>query len=257
VSIGFVDIRGFTSLSEGLTASQLAHFLNDYLSLMTEIILKEKGMVDKYIGDAIMMLFGAPNALGDQAVRVCRTALAMQRVVKENQIRWQKFGFPKVDIGVGINTGIAAVGNMGSAFRFDYTAMGDSVNVASRLEGLNKVYGTELIVGPETYAATADQFWFRELDFVRVKGKQHPVRIYELLGQVDLPADFEVLVGYFSTGLTCFRQRDWITAQSRFESCLGIRPNDGPSRYYLEMVHYMIANPPPPDWEGISVMEHK
>jgi len=231
--------------------------ISDYLSLMTQTILDEDGMVDKYIGDAIMMLFGAPNPMDDHAIRACRTALSMQKVVRENQARWREQGLPEVGIGVGLNTGIAAVGNMGSTFRFDYTAMGDSVNLASRLEGLNKVYGTELIVGPETFDCARNDFCFRELDFVRVKGKQHPVRIYELLSVRDSLVDDALFVDQFKAGLACFRRCEWEDARREFEACLATRDEDGPSRYYLSMIDIMIANPPSPDWEGVSVMEHK
>jgi len=256
-TIGFIDIRNFTTLSEGLTAGQLVHFLNDYLSLMTEIILKEQGTVDKYIGDAIMMLFGAPNPLDDQATRACHTALQMCQTVADHQDRWQQEGMPNLAIGVGLNTGIAAVGNMGSTQRFDYTAMGDSVNLASRLEGLTKVYGVAIVVGPETEAQARHQFHFRELDYVRVKGKNKPVRIFELVAPKNTNPNTDMWITHFDKGLQHFRNRAWKEAQHTFHQCLEQHPNDGPSHYYLSQIDHLILSPPPPDWDGISVMVHK
>lgn len=257
VTIGFIDIRNFTTLSESLTAGQLVHFLNDYLSLMTEIILKEYGTVDKYIGDAIMMLFGAPNTLEDQADRACRTALAMCDTVVNHRDRWLAEGMPGLAIGIGLNTGIAAVGNMGSTQRFDYTAMGDSVNLASRLEGLTKVYGVPIVVGPETESQARENFYFRELDYVRVKGKNEPVRIFELLAQRDTPTPYDTFITHFETGLSLFRARNWAHAQHAFEQCLTQHPGDGPSQYYLAQIDHLILSPPPPNWDGISIMVHK
>ena len=181
----------------------------------------------------------------------------MQKAVVENQTRWREYGLPDVQIGVGLNTGIAAIGNMGSSFRFDYTAMGDPVNLASRLEGLNKVYGTELIVGPETQAATRESFCYRELDFVRVKGKTEPVRIYELLGTSDHAGAMTGFVTRFEEALQHFRDRSWDHARSLLEDCLSERPDDGPSRYLLAGVDKIVQNPPPDDWDGVSTMETK
>lgn len=256
-TIGFIDIRNFTTLSEGLTAGQLVHFLNDYLSLMTDIILKEQGTVDKYIGDAIMMLFGAPNPLTDQAERACRTALLMCQTVADHQARWLNEGMPGLAIGVGLNTGIAAVGNMGSVQRFDYTAMGDSVNLASRLEGLTKVYGVSIVVGPETEHMAHDSFHFRELDFVRVKGKNQPVRIYELVASKDDANDPNRWIMPFHQGLQYFRKRKWAEAEQAFQTCLNHHPEDAPAQYYLDQISHLQISPPPPDWDGISVMVHK
>ncbi|MFH1567988.1 MAG: CHASE2 domain-containing protein [Gemmatimonadota bacterium] len=201
LTVGFADIRDFTTLSEGLRAGQLAHLLNDYLSEMTAVIQAERGAVDKYIGDAIMMLFGAPNPLEDQAVRACRAGLTMCRLVEEQQSRWQAHGVEGLHIGLGINTGVAAVGNMGSSFRFAYTAMGDSVNLASRLEGLNKVYGTRIVIGPETASRAGADCCLRELDLGRVRGKREPVRIYELLGPATEAGTWGPLVRAFAAGL--------------------------------------------------------
>ncbi|MFA6109228.1 MAG: adenylate/guanylate cyclase domain-containing protein [Candidatus Latescibacterota bacterium] len=258
LTVGFVDIRDFTTLSEGMTAGRLTAFLNDYLSEMTATVLAEEGTVDKYIGDAIMMLFGAPNALPDHAARACRTALAMRRVVSVHQAHWQaRHRLDGVRIGVGLNTGTAAVGNMGSAFRFDYTAMGDCVNLASRLEGLTKVYGTDLIVGPETAALIGPEFALRELDLVRVKGKREAVRIFEVHGLSAETVGFHPLDAAFAEGLRCFRARDWEGARRCFDACRQLRPEDGPTLYYLRLIEALAATPPPADWDGVSVMEHK
>ena len=178
----FSDIRGFTTISENLDAQDLAFFLNQYLSDMTGLVFEYGGTLDKYIGDAVMAFWGAPFETDDHAVNGCHSALHMMEKVRAMQKEWQAQGKPKLDIGIGLNSGVASVGNMGSALRYGYTALGDTVNLSSRLEGLNKDYGTHIIVNETTYAATQNaNLVYRELDLIRVKGKNHPVLIYELI----------------------------------------------------------------------------
>src|SRR5205823_2045576 len=184
ISVMFSDIRGFTTISEKLDAQDLAHFLNLYLSDMTRIVFDRHGTLDKYIGDAVMAFWGAPFEEPGHAVRACESSLDMMKRVGELQKQWEAEGKPRLDIGIGLNTGVASVGNMGSSLRYGYTALGDTVNLSSRLEGLNKDYGTHIIVNESTYNAVKDSdFIFRELDLIRVKGKLQPVTIYELVGR--------------------------------------------------------------------------
>ena len=185
ITVMFSDIRGFTSISEKLDAQELALFLNGYLSDMTRIVFDTQGTLDKYIGDAVMAFWGAPYEDAGHATRACAAALAMMRRVHELQLQWEKEGKPRLDIGIGLNSGVASVGNMGSALRYGYTALGDAVNLSSRLEGLNKEYGTHILANESTYSAAKDaDFLFRELDIIRVKGKLQPVIIYELVGKL-------------------------------------------------------------------------
>lgn len=182
ITIFFSDIRGFTTISEALGPEELVKLLNEYLSIMTEIVIEYKGTIDKYMGDAIMAFWGAPVPLEDHAYYACVAALAQMEELKRLQADWVKRGVPVIDIGIGLNSGAAVVGNMGSSHRMEYTCMGDTINLGSRLEGSNKMYGTNIIISEYTFEMAKDKIIARELDLVKVKGKTHPVRIYELLG---------------------------------------------------------------------------
>lgn len=179
LTVFFSDIRGFTSLSETMTPQELVRHLNEYLSAMTDIILETGGTLDKYVGDEIMCFWGAPLEVKDHAYRACDCALKQKKKLEELNLAWPKE--KRLAIGIGLNTGIMTVGNMGSEGRMNYTLMGDNVNLGARLEGTNKVYGTMIIVSEYTYAMVKDNFIFRELDTIRVKGKNRPVVIYELI----------------------------------------------------------------------------
>ena len=185
ISVFFSDVRGFTTVSEALGPEQLVQLLNEYLSDMTEIIIDYRGTIDKYMGDAIMAFWGAPVENDDHAYAACVAALAQYQALGELQKGWSERGIPVLDIGIGLNTGPAVVGNMGSSRRMDYTIMGDTVNLGSRLEGITKTYGVKICMSEYTYERVKDRVYARELDLVRVKGKKEPVRIYELMGLVD------------------------------------------------------------------------
>jgi len=187
VTIMFSDIRGFTSLSEGMSPQELVSLINVYLSRMTDIIMENRGTVDKYIGDAIMAFWGAPLDDPEHPYRACKAALEMLEALKKiNETLPEN---RRIDIGIGINTGLATIGNMGSTRKKNYTAMGDTVNLASRLEGVNKVFHTRVIISEYTYERVKDRFLCRQLDVIRVKGKTVPVKIYEL---IDFIEKFEV-----------------------------------------------------------------
>jgi len=264
ITIMFSDIRGFTSISEQLDAQELALFLNHYLSEMSRIVFKNNGTLDKYIGDAVMAFWGAPYEEPGHATKACNAALDMMARLRDLQKQWEAQGKPRLEIGIGLNTGVASVGRMGSALRKAYTALGDSVNLSSRLEGLNKDYATHIVVSESTYEqAKDDGFLFRELDLLRVKGKLQPVTIYQLMGRnQDLAVNgsaeqMQALVVQFGRARELYRNREWRAAQHALEELLERWPDDGPSRVYLERCHEYAAAEPPPNWDGVFVMTHK
>jgi len=257
LSVLFSDIRGFTSLSEKLTPEELVHLLNEYLTAMTNVVFRYEGMLDKYIGDAVMAVFGAPLEQPDHALRACRTALGMIAELRRVREKWTAEGRPDVNIGVGINTGEMVVGNMGSEMRFDYTVMGDSVNLASRLEGTNKEYGTGIIISEFTYERIREELFCRELDAVRVKGKRLPVRIYELLGEKRDASRWQEFAGRFETGLSKYRDCLWDEAIAAFRSVLDVKPDDSPARLYIERCEAFKADPPQGGWDGVCTMTKK
>jgi len=264
ISVMFSDIRGFTTISEQLDAQELALFLNEYLSDMTRLVFKYFGTLDKYIGDAVMAFWGAPFEVEGHAIKACESALAMMKRVYEMQQKWEAEGRPRLDIGIGISTGNASVGNMGSSLRYGYTALGDTVNLSSRLEGLNKDYGTHIIVNETTYAgATNVGFVFRELDLIRVKGKSQPVTIYELIGRqgeasdYGSPEDTQKRLEEFRKARELYTQRQWEQAQKSFESILATWAGDGPSRTYWKRCQEYLFDEPPSGWDGVFTMTHK
>lgn len=258
LTVLFSDIRGFTSISEHMTPERLVKFLNEYLTKMTDIVFKYDGLLDKYMGDAIMAIWGAPLDQSDHPLRACYTALEMVEELRLLQQRWATEGMPRMNIGIGINAGPMVVGNMGSERRFDYTVMGDSVNLGSRLEGLNKLYGTNIIISEMTYERVREEILGRELALVRVKGKDQPVKIYELLSRraKTLPEQ-KALAEEFQAALGEYRNRNWETARKIFQSILERYPEDGPARLYVERCQTLEKTPPPEDWDGVYTMTTK
>lgn len=257
-TILFSDVRGFTSISEKLSPEALVALLNSYLTPMTDIVYKYDGTLDKYIGDAVMAVFGAPVAYGDHAARACRVCLEMMGTLRALQGGWREQGLPELDIGIGLNTGLVSAGNMGSSQRFDYTVMGDNVNLASRLEGINKQYGTNIIISEFTYEAAKNAVYAREIDRVRVKGKREPVKIYELLGQGPPPQEHADLVGEFERALALYRGQRWDEAISAFDLVrTKIKPDDPAAALYIERCHTMREHPPGAEWDGVYVMTSK
>jgi adenylate cyclase len=258
ITVMFSDVRNFTAISETLDAQELAVLLNRYLYDMTRIIFDTKGTLDKYIGDAVMAFWGAPFEEEDHAVRACHTALAMMQRVAELREEWRTAGRPLFDIGIGLNTGTASVGNMGSQLRYGYTAMGDAVNLSSRLEGLNKEYRTHIIVGPATFEAARDAgFLFRELDLIRVKGKLQPVTIYELVALRDSGVVHEERLNAFARARTSYLHREWLEAQTMFQDVLDQWPDDGPARTYWKRCQDYLFEAPNENWDGVFVMTYK
>lgn len=258
ISIFFSDVAGFSSISEKLTPPQLVALLNEYLSEMTDIILKYEGTVDKYEGDAIIAFFGAPLAFEDHPQRVCLAAIDMKRRLAELREEWRKKGTFELKVRMGINTGDAVVGNMGSKQRMDYTMMGDAVNLASRLEGANKYYGTYTMISESTYDRVKDIVEARELDLIRVVGKEEPIKVYELLGKKGtLPGYMYEMLSKYNEGLQLFRNRQWDDAISAFKAGLRIVPDDGPCKTYIERCKEFSKTPPPKKWDGVYRLKTK
>lgn len=254
----FSDVQGFTGISEKLAPEALVELLNDFLTEMTDIILQHKGAVDKFEGDAVIAFFGAPNDLPNHPEAACLACVDIQKRMVELRAKWREQGKPELKVRIGLYSGTAVVGNMGSRNRMDYTMMGDTVNTAARLEGVNKIYGTYALIGQPTYEAAAGAIFARELDAVTVVGKKIPVAIYEVLGrrgQVD-----ETLVKITETyaqGLSEYRQRNWDKAIARFTEALAITPDDGPSLTMIKRCEAFRATPPPDDWNGAFSMTTK
>jgi len=258
LTVLFSDIRGFTRISEKMSPESLVKFLNEYLTKMTDIVFKYDGLLDKYIGDAIMAMWGAPLDQPDHPQRACSTALEMVAELGLLQQKWSAEGMPPLKIGIGINTGPMVVGNMGSARRFDYTVMGDSVNLGSRLEGLNKLYGTNIIVSEMTYEQVREEILGRELDFVQVVGKDYPVKIYELLSRyANALPEQKALAEEFRAALVEYRHRQWDKAQEIFQSILRRYPDEEPAKLYWQRCQILKENPPPEDWDGVYTVTTK
>lgn len=256
----FSDIRGFTSIAENMPPEQLVEFLNTYLSEMTEVILEHSGTVDKYIGDAIVAFYGAPLDQPDHAIRACKTTINMLIRLKKLQVEWDARGLPVMIIGIGINSGDMSVGNMGSRERFDYTIMGDQVNLASRLEGVNKEYGTHILISHFTYALlrqSPEAWTVREIDTVRVKGRREPVTLYELVGYDSFYGHKRALLDQFNAGLQAYKARQWAHALAAFQAALQIEPADQPSQIYVTRCTDYQAHPPADDWDGVHELLSK
>jgi adenylate cyclase len=259
VTVLFSDVVGFTPISEKLTPSELVHLLNDYLTEMSEIILTNEGIIDKYEGDAIMAEFGVPVPHEDHAQIACKTALEMQSRLAELRKKWEKEGRPQLAARVGINTGEVIVGNMGSRDVFDYTVIGDAVNLGSRLEGANKFYGTQIMISEYTYELVKNDFHARMLDIIRVKGKAEPIKVFELIGLKDRPLDDAVIemLDAFGQGVGHYQSRKWDEAIACFDSCLGIRSEDQPSQIFKKRCEEFRKNPPEPSWDGVTALDEK
>jgi adenylate cyclase len=250
----FSDVAGFTSISEGLSPEDLVGLLNAYLSEMTDIILDLGGTLDKYEGDAIIAFWNAPVDQPDHALRACRAALRCQKRLAERREELRhRFGH-EVRMRVGLNSGPAVVGNMGSERRFDYTAMGDTMNLASRLEGAGKLYGVPILVGEETERRVREEILAREVDVIRVVGKKRPVRIFELLGEKGaVPADEVEKAARFGRALETYRTRLFAEAEAAFGALAG----DPVAAVYAGRARQAAASPPPADWDGVYELDRK
>jgi adenylate cyclase len=258
MTVLFSDLRGFTTLSQDMDPQALTALLNEYMTAMTEIVFQHDGVLDKYIGDAIMAFWNAPMRQEDHAVRACETALDMVARLHALQADWAARHLPRLDLGIGINTGRMVVGNMGSRDRLAYTVLGDAVNVASRLEGLNKEYGTRIVVGEGVRAAAGERFLYRFLDLVAVKGRSEPLAVYEVVaraGQQD--GSRAGMLDRYATGLAHYQARRWAEAVACFQGMQADGIQDGPAAMYLKRSLAFAEQPPPPDWNGVYVATTK
>ncbi|MDR3247859.1 MAG: CHASE2 domain-containing protein [Treponema sp.] len=256
----FTDVRGFTSISEKLSAENLVFLLNDYLSALSDRVLENSGIIDKYEGDAMIAFFGAPIDLADHAIRACTAAVTIKELERELNARYHERGMSPQPLWtrIGINTGDAVVGNMGTQRRMDYTMMGHTVNLASRLEGVNKLYGTGIIASENTIAETGDRFLTRKLDRIRVVGIEEPVRIYELIGFADRANNEQrAKSGLFEAALLFYENRDWGKAAELFREVLRIIPDDTPASIFLNRSEVYRETPPPPEWDAVVNLTEK
>ncbi|HYC43825.1 MAG TPA: adenylate/guanylate cyclase domain-containing protein [Noviherbaspirillum sp.] len=257
LTVLFADVRGFTTISEGLDPNALREYINIYLTAMSEDIRGNRGTLDKYIGDAVMAFWGAPVELPDHASRAVATALKMQATAKALNKDFIARNWPPLKIGIGLNTGEMRVGDMGSKIRRAYTVMGDAVNLSSRLEGITKVYGVGIAVGEATKLA-APQFAYRELDRVRVKGKNEPVPIFEPLGlEVELEETVRTTAGKWHEALALVRAQEWDKAEALLNALLADHADDVLYKLYLQRIAHYRAYPPGDDWDGVTTFETK
>jgi adenylate cyclase len=250
MTVLFCDVRGFTAIARRLPPPALVALLNELMTALSEVVFRHDGVLDKYIGDAVMAFWNAPQAQPDHARRACRAALDMIATLERLRPEWERRGLPPLHVGVGINTGPMVVGNMGSRNRLAYTVLGDTVNVASRLEGLCKLYGVSIVIGDATRQAAGDAVACRQLDRAAVKGRDEPLTVWEVLAD-GAPAD-ERLASW-DRGLALYRARRWDEAADVFAALDG----DGPSRLYLARVRALAADPPGEDWDGVFVADTK
>ncbi|HCV42942.1 MAG TPA: hypothetical protein DGH68_05625 [Bacteroidetes bacterium] len=259
LTVMFSDIEGFTTISEQMESQKLVSLLNEYLSAMTELVMKHDGTLDKFEGDAIVAFWGAPILQDDHAMRACLCALQMQEALVEIRRLWKEQNKPCINVRIGINTGEMVVGNMGGAGKFDYTVIGDSVNLASRLEGTNRQYKTGILVSEQTYALVKGRILGREVDLISVKGRSAPLRIFELLRVSDGGVDrsLEELIAVYEEGLRLYRARQWKNATTRFSQALRTKPDDYLSQLYLERASHYTHSPPPVGWDGVFIIQTK
>jgi adenylate cyclase len=256
MSVLFSDVRGFTTISEGLSPTELTQLMNEFLTPITGIIHDNRGTIDKYMGDCVMAFWGAPLTDADHANHALVAALAMVEEMKTVSATFAAKGWPAIKVGIGIASGPMNVGNMGSEFRMAYTVMGDTVNLGSRLEGITKVYGANIVVSQETNALI-DGFTCRELDRVRVKGKNEPITIFEPLGKTeDISSDLNTEVDKFHQALACYRKQDWDGAEALFNE-LETANSGVLYQLYLDRIKTYRAEPPGDDWDGVFTLTSK
>jgi len=255
LTVLFSDLEGFTSYSERYTPHEMVTFLSEYFGLMSEEIFNHWGTLKEYVGDELMAIFGAPLEQEDHAERACNTALAMRDQLRTLREEWSKIGRPSLRARTGINSGPMLIGNLGSKYRFAYGALGDQVNLGSRLEGLNKQYKTEILIGENTARLVGNAFHLREIDTVRVVGKHECVIVYELLARIDTALDKvqEQVISSYAAGYEAYCDQHWEDALGLFNRALEFSPNDGPSLTMAGRCRHYKDAPPPEDWDCVFV----
>ncbi|PZO09957.1 MAG: adenylate/guanylate cyclase domain-containing protein [Leptolyngbya foveolarum] len=259
VTVLFSDIRGYTTLTEALEATDVVSMLNEYFETMVEAVFHSEGTLDKFIGDALMAVFGAPLPLSNHAWSAVCSALDMRkRLVAFNQERLAK-GQPELRIGIGLSSGEVVSGNIGSQRKMEYTVIGDGVNLSARLESITKQYGCDIVLSEHTYELCKEMIWVRELDLIRVKGKLEPVKIYELVGDRTQPLskEDEIFLDLYSRGRKAYKERRFHGAMALFDKALSLRPDDLAAALQLERTQAYIQRPPANDWDGVYVMTTK
>jgi adenylate cyclase len=259
LTVLFCDLEGFTGYSERYAPHQMITFLSEYFEKMSEHIFAHWGTLKEYVGDELMAFFGAPLEQPDHAQRACAAALDMKHTLQALREEWSRVGRPPLRARTGINSGPMLVGNLGSKYRFAYGALGDHVNLGSRLEGLNREYGTEILIGQNTARLVEADFHLREIDMVRVKGRKEVVRIYELLARIEtqLPQEMQPALSAYAAGLDAYRRQRWDEALACFEQALAHRPEDTPSRTMIRRCRIYQQTPPPADWDCVFEQTHK
>ena len=257
LTVMFADIQGFSAISEQLTAAVVANLLNRYFTVATDAVRARNGVVDKYIGDSLMAFWAAPFSPGDNHARdACLAALDIQEALKSlradlPQILGLRRQVPDFVVRIGIATGEVVLGTIGAPTAKSFTVIGDAVNLASRIESINRLYGTSILITEDTYRLANDTVEVRELDTVTAAGKTEPVRIFELIGAIGATVPgAAALRDKYADGLALYRARDWDKAEAAFTSCLSLDAADGPSKLFAERSRYLRANPPPADWDG-------
>jgi adenylate cyclase len=259
VTVLFSDIRGYTTLTEGLEADKVVEMLNAYFETMVEAVFNFEGTLDKFIGDALMAVFGAPLPLSNHAWVAVQSALDMRRRLAQFNLERLDLGQPEIRIGIGISSGDVVSGNIGSQRKMEYTAIGDGVNLSSRLEGVTKEYGCDIIISEYTYALCSDKIWVRELDRTQVKGKQQAVNIYELIDKRDtpLPADTEAFLELYAKARSAYTAMHFEQALQLFEQAQQMRPDDKAVTVHLSRARQYLVQPPSEDWDGVYIMTTK
>jgi len=264
MTVCFTDMQGFTSLSEGVTPGALVSVVNRYLATMSEPIRRSGGIIDKYVGDAIMAFWGPPFTAADEQARLaCEATLGQLGLLPSfrqglPEVLGIKRNVPHVDMRIGIASGDVVVGNIGSDLSMSYTVMGDAVNLASRLENANKVYRTHLLVSAMTQEMAKDAYEFREIDSILVVGKEEPERVFELLGpRGEVAQSMLDLAERFALGLVAYRRQSWMDAVAAFRSCLELAPEDGPARVFLDRIPLLSAQPLRENWDGVWILSEK
>lgn len=258
LTVMFSDIGGFTTLSETLMPEEIVKHLNEYFEGMSSAILEFNGTINQFQGDAVVAFWGAPVPQENHALLACLAALKCREFLKTLQEKWVRQGLPERTFRFGINTGEMVVGNIGSSSRFEYTVIGDEVNLASRLEGANKIYGTQVLISENTHKLVKEDVIVRELDVIRVVGKTQPVRIYELVSQKgELDERDRTILEKFQSGINLYRERKWHEAREYFEKTLEVNPKDRPSQEYIRRCEEYQDSPPPEDWEGVFELRGK
>ncbi|MEM9485627.1 MAG: adenylate/guanylate cyclase domain-containing protein [Cyanobacteria bacterium P01_F01_bin.116] len=259
VSILFADIRSYTALTESLSPEEVVVLLNGYFEAMVDVIFAHRGTLDKFIGDAIMAVFGSPLPQEDHAQRAVETALEMQQQLTQFNQQQQSQGRPTIQIGIGINSDDVITGNIGSSKRMEFTAIGDGVNLTSRIESATKFYGCSIIISENTYSLCKERVWVRELDYVCVRGKRQPVHLYEVLGlrSHPLPPSQQAQITLYHKGRSFYQQRQFDQAIETFSQLLRQTPNDQATRLYLERCHQLQQTPPSGDWDGAWQLQEK